>query len=70
VVIEISDEMFARFVLLAESKTCVEMGDESGYGYNPGESGSSDDAYSDGSGDGQIDLARAFLDNLGINYKK
>lgn len=64
-VIEISDEMFARLVRLAKNKTCNELGDESGYGYNPNEAGAGD-AYSDGEDDGQILLARAFLDEAVI----
>ena len=67
-VIEISDEMFARLVKLSERQTCVEAGEEGGYGYNPNEGGA-EDAYSDGEIDGQIDLARDILTQLGIDWK-
>ena len=68
-VIELSDAMFARLVKLSERQTCVEAGEEGGYGYNPNEAGA-EDAYSDGEIDGQIDLAREILDNLGIDYQQ
>ena len=64
-VIEISDAMFARLVKLSERQTCVEAGEEGGYGYNPNEE-DAEDAYSDGEIDGQIDLAREFLDEAVI----
>jgi hypothetical protein len=60
--------MFARLVKLSERQTCVEAGEEGGYGYNPNE-GSAEEAYSDGEIDGQIDLARAFLDEAVIIHE-
>jgi hypothetical protein len=54
VVIELPDEMFARLVKLSQFETCVETWGEKGFG------------YLDGERDGQIDLARAFLDEAVI----
>ena len=53
-VIELSDAMFARLVKLSQFELCVEAYGEKGFG------------YLDGERDGQIELAREFLDEAVI----
>lgn len=62
-------EAIIQYLLtLAKTPTCYEGDDQGAFGYNPGDNGNFDDAFSDGSEYGEILLAREILDNLGIDY--
>ena len=64
-----TDAIIQRLLELAKTPTCYEGDDQGAYGYNPGDNGNFDDAFSDGAEYGEILLAREILDNLGIDYK-
>ena len=64
-----TDAIIHRLLELAKTQTCYEGDDQGAYGYNPGDNGNFDDAFSDGAEYGEILLAREILDNLGIDYK-
>ena len=64
-----TDAIIQRLLELAKTQTCYEGDDQGAYGYNPGDNGNFDDAFSDGAEYGEILLAREILDNLGIDYK-
>jgi hypothetical protein len=64
-----NEAVLLRMLELAMTPTCYEGDDQGAFGYNPGDNGNFDDAFSDGSEYGEILLAREILDNLGIDYK-
>ena len=64
-----TDAIIQHLLELAKTPTCYEGDDQGAYGYNPGDNGNSDDAFSDGAEYGEILLAREILDNLGVEWK-
>jgi hypothetical protein len=66
---QLTDEQIARYIKLAQRKTCQEISEADGEEYfNPADYGNYDDVYGAGYDDGRINTAREILDMFEIKY--